>query len=172
MSDSKKKSILQQYMQFNELQAKKIQEEKIKAKELYNQIITHPLIRQASESHFKNEKYRSAVLDAMVQFEQMVKNKAKNPKNDRGDELSGASLMRHVFNYTHPILSWSNTDCQTGKDELEGYMHIMAGAMIGIRNPKAHAIFEINPIRAVKLLTLATLLAELVDASKYVTKDK
>ena len=172
MSDSKEKSILQQYIKFNELQEKKVQEEKIKAKELYTQIITHPLIRQASESHFKHEKYRSAVLDAMVQLEQMIKTKAKFPKNNRGKELSGSKLMHRVFDSNDPILNWCSNDTQIGKDELEGYKLIMAGAMIGIRNPKAHAIFTINPIRAVKLLTLATLLAELVDASKYVTKDK
>ena len=44
----------------------------------------------------------------------------------------------------------------------------MAGAMLGIRNPKAHSIFEQRPMRALKLLTLASLLAEIVDDSEYV----
>jgi len=44
--------------------------------------------------------------------------------------------------------------------------------MQGIRDPKAHAIFQIRPMRALKLLTLATLLAELVDASEYVEQEK
>lgn len=169
MSDSKEENFLKGYIKAKK--EEKIKEEKMKVEKLYDQIITHPLIRKVSESHYKNKKYRSAVFDAMVQLEHMIKTKAKFPKNNRGSELSGSKLMHRVFDSNDPILNWCKNDTQSGKDELEGYKHIMAGAMQGIRNPKAHAIFTINPIRALQLLTLANLLAELVDASEYVKED-
>ena len=76
--------------------------------------------------------------------------------------------MHRVFDSTNPIISWCKNETQIGKDELEGYKFIFAGTILGIRDTKAHAIFEISPMRALKLLTLITLLAELVDASKII----
>jgi uncharacterized protein (TIGR02391 family) len=141
--------------------------EKDVAERLFDKLIDHPKIRKASQNHFKNEEYRPAVLDAMISLEVMVKEKAKFPKDNKGKELSGVPLMHKVFDPDNPILSWCKDTRQIDRDELEGYKHIFAGAMQGIRDPKAHAIFQISPMRALKLLTLATLLAELVDASEY-----
>jgi uncharacterized protein (TIGR02391 family) len=145
--------------------------EKSTAEKLFDDMVNHPLIKQASENHFKNEEYRTAVLDAMIRLEEMIKEKAKFPKDNRGKELSGVSLMHKVFDPDKPILSWCEGKRQIERDELEGYKHIFAGAIQGIRDPKAHAIFGIRPMRALKLLTLATLLAEIVDASKYMAKN-
>lgn len=141
-----------------------------KARTLFANLITHPKIKQASQNQFKNEQYRLAVLDAMISLEVMIKEKAKYPADNKGKELSGVPLMHKVFDPDNPILSWRKDTRQIDRDELEGYKHIFAGAMQGIRDPKAHAIFQISPMRALKLLTLATLLAELVDASEYVTR--
>lgn len=138
------------------------------ADRLFDNLITHPKIKQASQNHFKNKEYKIAVLEAMISLEVMIKEKAKYPEDNRGKELSGVPLMHKVFDSKNPILNWRKYDRQVDKDELEGYKHIFAGAMQGVRDPKAHAIFQISPMRALKLLTLAELLAELVDASEYV----
>jgi hypothetical protein len=42
----------------------------------------------------------------------------------------------------------------------------------GIRDPKAHMIFEQRPLHAMQLLTLASLLADLVEVSEYVEQKK
>jgi uncharacterized protein (TIGR02391 family) len=155
----------------SKIEKESILNEKNTAERMFDAIITHPLIKQASENHFKNEAYRPAVLDAMIRLEEMIKEKAKFPKDNRGKELSGVPLMHKVFDPDKPILNWCKAKRQIERDELEGYKHVFAGAMQGIRDPKAHAIFEISSMRAVKLLTLATLLAELVDASEYMKQD-
>lgn len=142
--------------------------ETTEARTLFDNLITHTKIKQASQRHFENEEYRLAVLDAMISLEVMIKEKAKYPTDNKGKELSGVPLMHRVFDPDNPILSWCKDTRQIDRDELEGYKHIFAGAMQGIRDPKAHAIFQISPMRALKLLTLATLLAELVDASEYI----
>jgi uncharacterized protein (TIGR02391 family) len=153
------------------LEIEKQTEEKKKATVLFDKILTHSLIKQVSREHFVNGKYRSAILDALIQLEEMVKIKAKIPKDKDGNELSGCSLMYRVFNPKRPILKWSRLERQNEIDELAGYSHIFAGVVLGIRNPKAHMIFEQRPLRALQLLTLASLLADLVEVSEYVNYD-
>jgi len=165
MSEKNRKDIIRWFLegQEREMYAK----EKKKADELFDKIITHPQIREASRELFLSEKHRNAVLDAMIKIEEMVKEKAKQPKDNSGKELSGRALMFKVFNPDDPLLKWSKLRNQPEKDELAGYCQIFAGAMLGIRNPKAHAIFKSRPMRALQLLHFATLLAEIIDASEY-----
>jgi uncharacterized protein (TIGR02391 family) len=154
------------------LDEEKYAEEKKKAETMFDDIVTHSSIKRVARNHFRNGEYRSAVLDAMIQLEEMVKIRAKLPKDDRGKELIGCSLMYKVFNSDKPILRWSKLERQSEKDELTGYSHIFAGAVQGIRDPKAHMIFEQRPLRALQLLTLASLLADLVEVSEYAEQKK
>ena len=139
--------------------------------ELYNKTILHPKIREASKKHYKSGQYRSAILDAFIELEIMVKNKVNYLEDERVKGLIGIKLFRKVFNLNRPILVWNSLETIEEKDEYEGYSHIFAGAMQGIRNPKAHRIFPQEPMRALRLLSLANLLAEIVDISEYVEPD-
>jgi len=49
------------------------------------------------------------------------------------------------------------------RDEQVGYMLLFAGAMRGIRNPKAHANIEIDHVRALHHLFVASLLMSKLD---------
>ena len=137
----------------------------------YYYIITHKRIFEASEIHFMNQQYRSAVLDTFIELENMIKEKTNYPKDNRGRELMGVSLMREVFNLNKPLLKWNSLRTQTQIDEYEGYSHIFAGVMQGIRNPKAHRRFKQTPMRALQLLVIANLLAEIVDQSVYISSN-
>jgi uncharacterized protein (TIGR02391 family) len=148
------------------------EEEKSKAEAMFDEIITNPSIKKVSKRLFMSGDYRNAVLDAMIHLEEMVKTKARIPKDDQGKELSGRKLMYAVFDIRRPILRWSKLERQNEKDELEGYCHVFAGSVQGIRDPKAHMIFEQRPLRALQLLTLAALLADLVEVSEYVEQSK
>jgi hypothetical protein len=101
--------------------------EKDTAERLFDNIITHPKIKQASQNPFINEEYRTAVLDAMISLEVMIKEKAKFPEDNKHKELSGVSLMHKVFDPDNPILSWCKDKHQIDRDELEGYKHILQG---------------------------------------------
>ena len=46
--------------------------------------------------------------------------------------------MRAVFSLKNPILKLNSLATQSEKDEQQGYMDLFAGAMSGIRNPRAH----------------------------------
>jgi uncharacterized protein (TIGR02391 family) len=52
---------------------------------------------------------------------------------------------------------------QSDKDEQQGYMQIFAGAMTGIRNPKAHANLNPDQRKTLHLISLASLLMYRLD---------
>lgn len=154
------------------LKSVEYEEEKSKAETMFDEIVTNPSIKKVSKRLFMNGNYRNAVLDAMIQLEEMVKTRARIPKDDQGKELSGRKLMYAVFDIRRPILRWSKLERQSEKDELEGYGHVFAGSVQAIRDPKAHMIFEQRPLRALQLLTLAALLADLVEVSEYAEQNR
>jgi len=78
-------------------------------------------------------------------------------------ELDGASLMRTAFSPSNPLIVLDDLSTQSGRNIQEGYMVIFAGAMIGLRNPKAHNNLEIKQGRAKHLLYLASLLMHKID---------
>ncbi len=70
------------------------------------------------------------------------------------DDLDGAPLMRAVFSRNNPILAFNDLSDQTAQDEQEGMMHLFEGAMLGIRNPRAHDILSDDPQRALEYTVL------------------
>lgn len=132
---------------------------------LYDELINHEEIRNASEVHFKGGMYRSAVLDSFIKLESMIKQKIRGYENEDIHSLTTTRLMRKVFNIQNPILVWSGLETTAERNEYEGYSHIFAGSMQGIRNPPAHVIFAQKPMRSLRLLCLANLLAEIIDLS-------
>ncbi|GAG46101.1 unnamed protein product, partial [marine sediment metagenome] len=134
---------------------------------LFDEMVDHPRIRRVSRPHWNNKQYRSAVLDAQIELENMVKEKAGYPKDNSGHELSGTRLMHKVFDVNDPYLKWSDLSTRVLRDELDGYKFLFVGSVLGIRNPKAHLVFRQTPWRALQLLVFTTLLAELVDRCDY-----
>lgn len=134
---------------------------------LYDHLIDHPRIRRVSRSHWNNKQYRSAILDAQIELENMVKERANYPKDNRGNELGGTSLMHKAFDVKNPILKWSDLSTRVLQDELDGYKLIFAGSVLGIRNPKAHLVSKQTPWKALQIMVFTCLLAELVDRCEY-----
>ncbi|WP_374208665.1 TIGR02391 family protein [Pseudarthrobacter cellobiosi] len=83
-----------------------------------------------------------------------------------GLDQSGASLMTTAFAAKSPILDVATEDGRSAQDEREGFMALFRGAMIGIRNPKAHELFrEEDPQQALEYLAFASLLHRRIDLS-------
>jgi len=80
-----------------------------------------------------------------------------------GNELDGASLMRTAFSPKNPIIVLDDLSTKSGKNIQQGYMEIFSGAMIGIRNPKAHENMQIKEIPARHRIYLASLLMTKID---------
>ncbi|MFR0688622.1 TIGR02391 family protein [Enterobacterales bacterium AE_CKDN230030158-1A_HGKHYDSX7] len=75
-----------------------------------------------------------------------------------GRELDGAGLMTTAFSPANPIIRLNDLRTESERNMQQGYMQIFSGAMIGIRNPKAHGNLNPDPIRAKHLIALASLL--------------
>lgn len=104
--------------------------------------------------------YADAVESALKEINQCVKNIVKNK---RGVELDGADLMFQTFSPKTPVIILGDLSSKTGENIQEGYMHIFAGAMKGIRNPKAHENISIDRERATHFIFLASLLMYKLD---------
>ena len=80
-----------------------------------------------------------------------------------GRELDGASLMNIAFSPKNPLIRLTALETETDRSIQQGYMQIMAGAMTGIRNPKAHGNLNPGASRALHLICLASLLMHKID---------
>ena len=52
---------------------------------------------------------------------------------------------------------------QSDKDEQKGFMQLFAGAVSGLRNPRAHGFVQDDPERALEFIAFVSLLAKLLD---------
>ena len=120
----------------------------------------HPEVTKVARKRFQDGHYADAVESALKALNQAVK---QIVKKKTGNEYDGASLMRHAFSPKSPIILLEKQDTETGQNVQQGYMDIYAGAMTGIRNPKAHEIITINDKRALHHLHLASLLFYILD---------
>lgn len=120
----------------------------------------HPLIFQVSEERFHSGFYADAVESALKEVNSRVK---KLYRKYRDEERDGQDLMRKAFTSSNPLLIFEGIDTENGRNVQEGYMQIFAGAMQGIRNPKAHENMYISHGDAVKRLILASLLMDKID---------
>ncbi len=124
--------------------------------------IIHKDVTKVSRKKFEDGHYADAVESALKEVNKRVK---EIVKSKTGRELDGASLMTTAFSANNPVISLDDLSSQSGRDVQIGYMQIFAGAMTGIRNPKAHDNIVISLDRATHLIFLASLLMCKLDES-------
>ena len=120
----------------------------------------HPKITSISKSRFETNHYADAVESALKEINSCVKDIVRRKT---GKELDGSSLMKTAFSPTNPIIVLDDLSTESGKNIQQGYMEIFAGAMTGIRNPKAHNNINITENRAKHFIYLASLLMFKID---------
>ena len=120
----------------------------------------HHKITSVAKRRFENGHYADAVLSAFREVNSCVK---KIVMNKTAEELDGSSLMHKAFSPNNPIIVLDNLSIDSGRNVQQGYMEIFSGAMIGIRNPKAHENMDIEEIPAKHRIYLASLLMTKID---------
>ena len=129
------------------------------AQEIYKRLKLHPQIRKVSEKLFKDGHYRNAILDSFIEIEKIAREKS-------GVQDTGASLFGKILNPDNPILRLNSLKTTAEKDEQRGFMLILQGVMMGIRNPRAHTILnQTDAYRTLEYLCLASLLAKRIEES-------
>jgi uncharacterized protein (TIGR02391 family) len=120
----------------------------------------HPRIAAASSDLYRNGHYRNAVLDASLALVSLVKEKSGR------HDLDGAGLMTTVFSKNKPALVFNDLKDKTDEDEQEGMMHLFVGAVLALRNTRAHALLDDRPETAIEYIALISLLAKKVDQAR------
>ena len=84
-------------------------------------------------------------------------------------DLTGAKLMQTAFSPNKPLLRLNECVSTSEQNEQSGYMQILAGCMVGIRNPRAHdSDWEDTEERSLQLLSFANHLMERILVSEKV----
>jgi len=122
----------------------------------------HPEIASAAMPTFRNAHYREAVVNAAIALGDLVK-----AKSGRAD-LDGVPLMQQAFSRNGPILAFNDLADRADLDEQEGMMHLFEGAIMALRNPRAHALDPDNPDDARDILTFLSYLAKCLDRARKV----
>jgi uncharacterized protein (TIGR02391 family) len=117
--------------------------------------LMHPTVVKIARTRFDSGHFADAVEAALKEVNDIVR---QIVLTKTGQELDGADLMNKAFSLKNPIIVLDDLGTLTGRNIQQGYMQIFAGAMIGIRNPKAHANIAIDANRALHFLFLASLL--------------
>lgn len=116
----------------------------------------HPLVTKLAKGKFENGHLADAVETVFKELNLIVKH---HYKAKTGIELDGAPLMNHAFSAKNPEFAFDDISTDTGRNIQQGYMQIFAGAMTGIRNPKAHNNMTPDKNKAMHLLFVASFMA-------------
>jgi len=120
----------------------------------------HPEIEQASSQLFRDGHYAESVAAACKVLDQLVKDLSKITN------LSGNKLMEKAFGSEKPILKFNDLETPTDKSEQQGMMFLYKGAMLAIRNPRAHEIIEDDPATALEYIGFLSFLAKASSRTK------
>lgn len=121
----------------------------------------HPEISKVSQELFKDGHYAQAIEEAFKKVISLVKKKSGRK------DLDGFNLMSTVFSKQKPLLKFNSLSDRTEEDEQQGWMHLYQGAVLGIRNVKAHSnAVQKDSKKASEYLCFASLLCRRLDETK------
>lgn len=123
--------------------------------------VIHPLIRTVSQERYNVAQYADSVEAAFKTINNAVK---VIVLEITGEEMDGNSLMQKAFNKNNPLIKFNEIDRITAQDIQQGYQFMFSGAILGIRNPKAHEVESISKEDAIRKLHFASMLMYKLDS--------
>ena len=131
-----------------------------RALKAFGELDIHPEVHRAVAKLFEDGHYANAVEDACKVLDALVK--MRSGKHD----LSGTELMQFVFSPNKPVLKFNNLENESERSEQQGMMFLYAGAMLALRNPRAHGLIEDDPEKALEYIAFISLLAKSLDKAE------
>lgn len=98
----------------------------------FDALLTDPDLNATCRTLYRDGHHARAVEEAFKFLANHVKGRSGEAMRD------GQDLMLHVFNLENPVLRLNGLRRVSERDEQAGYRFMLAGAMTGIRNPRAH----------------------------------
>jgi len=124
--------------------------------EAYDLLIDDPELLSTTQKLFRNGHWAQSVEKAFKYINNFVKHRT-------GLAADGADLMNRALSPKSPLLKLSALETESQCNQQIGYMQIMADAMTGVRNPRAHEHRYLeDPRVALELLCLANHLARII----------
>lgn len=119
----------------------------------------HAEVIRSSSDLFADGHYEAAVSEAFKSIEVRVRAMTSASQ-------SGVKLMGDAFGGSEPRVSVAQAPGQSGRDEQEGFAALFRGSMLGVRNPRAHDLFQPqDPQQALEYLGFASLLHRRLDVA-------
>ena len=131
-----------------------------RARRAFGDLLLHPEIERACSKLFLDGHYAEAIENACKVLDMLVKLRSMRT------DPSGTELMQLVFSPKAPILKFNDQATDSEKSEQQGMMYLFAGAMLAIRNPRAHGLMNDHPESAVEYLSFLSMLAKSLDRAK------
>lgn len=128
-----------------------------KARRTFGELELHPEIARACTKLFTDGHYAESVEAACKVLDMLVKLRSMRT------DPSGTELMQLVFSPKSPILRFNDQQTESEKSEQQGMMYLFAGAMLAIRNPRAHGLVKDHPENAISYLSFLSMLAKSLD---------
>lgn len=125
----------------------------------YESLDLHPEIERQVGQLFRDGHYAEAVEKSIKVLNNLVRLRSN-------ESLDGTALMQKVFSSKNPILKFNDLTDKSDEDEQQGFMYLFSGAVMGLRNPRAHKIIQDDPERALEFIAFVSLLAKLLDSAK------
>lgn len=122
--------------------------------------LLHPIIIESSWAQFRTGYLRDSVLNALIAIGDLLRSRT-------GLTEDGVSLVEKALSEKKPLLLFNTLETESGRNDQLGFMKILSGAFLGIRNPKAHSLqHDLDPLKAAQYLVFASLLARRIAESK------
>lgn len=125
----------------------------------YEALELHQEIERQVGQLYRDGHYAEAVEKSIKTLNALVRLRSN-------EELDGTALMQKVFSSKSPILKFNSLADQSDIDEQQGFMFLFSGAVMGLRNPRAHRIIKDDPERALEFIAFVSLLAKMLDDAK------
>lgn len=144
---------------FEEKLAERPESHESKAARTFQGLDLHPDLAARVGPLFEGGHYAHAVEDACKVLKLRVQLLSKS-------ELDGTNLMMTVFSANNPVLRFNELKSQTDKDEQQGMMHLYAGAMLALRNPRAHDLLDDDPEQALEYIAFINMLVKALSRTR------
>lgn len=126
--------------------------------------LLHPAVFESSYAQFRAGRLRDAVLNGIIAVFDLLRART-------GLDKDGTQLVAEAFSLERPKLIISTLSTESGQSEQRGFIHILQGAYLGVRNPKAHSLTsDLNVVKAAQYLVFASLLARRIDEAQSPTQ--
>ena len=126
--------------------------------------LLHPRIIESSFFLYNQGKYQESVLNSIITLFDFIRERT-------GLDKDGADLIGEAFSLSNPYLIFSEIKSKSGQNDQKGFIQILQGAYLGIRNPKAHSLMKgLDNKKTAQYLVFASLLARRIEEAHLVKK--